>query len=90
MPDSRHFFVFALLRNAVRQRRSERHNSSPHKPQTLERNVVLGGQALSFRFRSMTKHDWQGKHYQPLWGAFVSAKRHFDPAEILTPGQGIF
>jgi cytokinin dehydrogenase len=29
-------------------------------------------------------------HYQPLWGAFVSAKRHFDPSEILTPGQGIF
>jgi FAD/FMN-containing dehydrogenase len=37
----------------------------------------------------MTKQDWQ-KHYQPLWGAFVSGKRHFDPAEILAPGQGIF
>ena len=30
------------------------------------------------------------KHYQPMWGAFVSAKRHYDPDGILTPGPGIF
>jgi len=89
VPDSDHFFVFALLRNAI-----------PPTPERIAELVAanrilfaraeeLGGKRYPFDSVPMTKHDWQ-KHYQPLWGAFVSAKRHFDPAEILTPGQGIF
>jgi FAD/FMN-containing dehydrogenase len=89
VPDSRHFFVFALLRNAV--------PPTPHRAAQLiadnrtlfERATALGGKRYPFDSVPMTRHDWQ-KHFQPLWGAFVSAKRHFDPDEILTPGQGIF
>jgi FAD/FMN-containing dehydrogenase len=55
----------------------------------FERATMLGGKRYPFDSVPMTRHDWQ-KHYQPLWGAFVRAKRHFDPDEIMTPGQGIF
>jgi cytokinin dehydrogenase len=89
VPDSRHFFVFALLRNAVPPT-PERVTQLVAANRTLfERAVMLGGKRYPFDSVPMTRHDWQ-KHYQPLWGAFVSAKRHFDPDEILTPGQGIF
>ncbi|MBA3532579.1 MAG: hypothetical protein H0T73_11700, partial [Ardenticatenales bacterium] len=29
-------------------------------------------------------------HYAPLWNDFAAAKKHYDPAGILTPGQAIF
>ena len=89
VPNSRHFFIFSLLRNAVPPT-PERAAQLVSANRTLfERAVMLGGKRYPFDSVPMTRHDWQ-KHYQPLWGAFVSAKRHFDPDEILTPGQGIF
>lgn len=54
----------------------------------FERAAALGGKRYPFESVPMTKHDWQ-KHYQPLWGAFVSSKRHLDPDGIVTPGPGI-
>lgn len=89
VPDSRHFFIFALLRNAVPPT-PERVAQLVAANRTLfERAVMLGGKRYPFDSVPMTKQDWQ-KHYEPLWGSFVSAKRRFDPAQILTPGQGIF
>lgn len=89
VPDSRHFFVFALLRNAVPPTPERVAELVAANRALFERAVDLGGKRYPFDSVPMTKHDWQ-KHYQPLWGAFVRAKRHFDPDEILTPGQGIF
>ena len=89
VPDSRHFFVFALLRNAVPPTVERATELIADNRTLFERAVMLGGKRYPFDSVPMTRHDWQ-KHYQPLWGAFVSAKRHFDPSEILTPGQGIF
>jgi len=89
VPDSRHFFVFALLRNAVPPTPERAAQLIEDNRTLFERAVALGGKRYPFDSVPMTRHDWQ-KHYQPLWGAFVSAKRHFDPDEILTPGQGIF
>lgn len=89
VPDSRHFFVFALLRNAVPPTPERAAQLIEDNRTLFERTVALGGKRYPFDSVPMTRHDWQ-KHYQPLWGAFVSAKRHFDPDEILTPGQGIF
>jgi cytokinin dehydrogenase len=37
----------------------------------------------------MDRQDWQS-HYELLWGLVAAAKRHFDPDNILGPGQGIF
>jgi len=89
VPDSRHFFVFSLLRNAVPPTPERIGQLIAANRALFERATTLGGKRYPFDSVPMTKHDWQ-KHYQPLWGKFVSAKRHFDPDEIMTPGQGIF
>ncbi len=89
VPNSRHFFVFALLRNAVPPTPERAAQLIADNRRLFERAAMLGGKRYPFDSVPMTRLDWQ-KHYEPLWGAFVSAKRHFDPAGILTPGQGIF
>ncbi|MFH9352417.1 FAD-binding protein [Kitasatospora sp. NPDC017646] len=54
-----------------------------------ERAVQLGGKRyLIGAVPGMTAADWQ-RHYGGLWEQVVQAKRRFDPAGILTPGQGI-
>lgn len=89
VPESRHFFVFALLRNAVPPTPERAAELVADNRELFERAMTLGGKRYPFDSVPMTRHDWQ-KHYQPLWGAFVRAKRHFDPDQILTPGQEIF
>jgi FAD/FMN-containing dehydrogenase len=54
-----------------------------------ERAVELGGKRyLIGAVPGMTGADWQ-RHYGGLWERVERAKRRFDPAGILTPGQGI-
>jgi len=89
VPNSRHFFVFALLRNAIPPTPERTAELIAANRILFDRATSLGGKRYPFDSVPMTKHDWQ-KHYQPLWGAFVRAKRHFDPDNILTPGQEIF
>ena len=89
VPNSRHFYIFALLRNAVPPTPERAAELIAANRKLFERVTMLDGKRYPFDSVPMTKHDWQ-KHYQPLWGAFVSAKRRFDPSVILTPGQGIF
>ena len=89
VPDSRHFFVFSLLRNAVPPTPERAAELVTANRKLYARTVELGGKRYPFDSVPMTRQDWR-KHFQPLWGAFVSAKRHFDPAGILTPGPGIF
>src|SRR5919205_345146 len=89
VPDSRHFFVFALLRNAVPPTPERAAELIADNRTLFERAVTLGGKRYPFDSGPMSPHDWR-KKYQTLWGAFVSAKRHFDPDTILTPGQEIF
>lgn len=89
VPDSRHFFIFSLLRNAVPPTPERAAELVAANRILFDRAVSLGGKRYPNDSVPMTRHDWQ-KHYQPLWGDFVSVKRHFDPSEILTPGQGIF
>ena len=89
VPDSRHFFIFSLLRNAVPPTPERAAELVAANRILFDRAVSLGGKRYPNDSVPVTNHDWQ-KHYQPLWGDFVSVKRHFDPSEILTPGQGIF
>ncbi|MER6302012.1 FAD-binding protein [Kitasatospora sp. NPDC001539] len=54
-----------------------------------ERAVELGGKRyLIGAVPGMTGADWR-RHYGPLWDRVERAKRRYDPAGILTPGQGI-
>ncbi|REE99961.1 FAD-binding protein [Thermomonospora umbrina] len=55
-----------------------------------DRAVGLGGKRyLVGSVPSMTRTDWQA-HYGARWTELVDLKRQYDPAAILTPGQGIF
>jgi cytokinin dehydrogenase len=89
VPDARHFFVFALLRNALPPTPERAAGLVAANRALFERATELGGKRYPFDSVPMTRHDWQ-KHYQPAWGAFVSARHAYDPEGILTPGQGIF
>ncbi|HEX8285920.1 MAG TPA: FAD-binding protein [Pyrinomonadaceae bacterium] len=89
VPDERHFYVFALLRNALPPTPERAAGLVADNRALFERATELGGKRYPFDSVPMTKHDWQ-KHYQPAWGRVVSAKHAYDPDGILTPGQGIF
>ncbi|MFF5449523.1 FAD-binding protein [Streptomyces sp. NPDC012888] len=55
-----------------------------------DRAVALGAKRyLVGSVPSMTRADWQ-THYGTRWTQLCSLKRQYDPAGILTPGQGIF
>jgi FAD/FMN-containing dehydrogenase len=54
-----------------------------------EQNRQLGGKYYTISAVPMTQHDWK-QHFGKNWGKLVSAKRRFDPSNILTPGPGIF
>lgn len=54
-----------------------------------ERAVALGGKRyLIGAIPGMTPADWR-RHYGAQWKAATAAKHRYDPAGILTPGQGI-
>ncbi|MER5351043.1 FAD-binding protein [Kitasatospora sp. NPDC002551] len=54
-----------------------------------DRAVALGGKRyLIGAIPDVTRSDWR-RHYGTRWGRAVAAKHRFDPAGILTPGQGI-
>jgi FAD/FMN-containing dehydrogenase len=89
VPDTRHFFIFSLLRNAIPPTPERTAQLVAANRTLFDRVTALDGKRYPFDSVPVTKHDWQ-KHYQPLWGAFVSAKQHYDPDKILTPGQEIF
>jgi FAD/FMN-containing dehydrogenase len=88
-PVGRHFFCFALLRNALPPTPERAAGLVANNRALFERATELGGKRYPFDSVPMTKHDWQ-RHYQPVWGHLVSAKHTYDPDGILTPGQGIF
>lgn len=55
----------------------------------FERNRNLGGNRYAIDAIPFSQQDWK-QHFNPVWGRLVSAKRRYDPDNVLTPGQGIF
>jgi cytokinin dehydrogenase len=49
----------------------------------------VGGLAYPVGATPLRPSDWQ-RHFGDAWPSFALAKRRYDPAGILTPGQGIF
>jgi cytokinin dehydrogenase len=89
VPNSRRFFLFALQRNAVPPTPERAEELIEANRQLFEQVTVLGGKRYPIDSVPMSPNDWR-QHFQPLWGAFIAAKRLYDPDNILTPGQGIF
>lgn len=49
----------------------------------------LGGYRYPVGAVPVTQPDWV-QHFGPTWPTLAHAKRQYDPANLLTPGQGIF
>ena len=96
VPDERHFFLLALLRFAKDPTDPTRYPTAERVQELIEANrriyhdsTVVGSKRYPIDSVPMEHADW-AQHFDPLWDAFVAAKRYFDPDNILTPGQGIF
>jgi hypothetical protein len=55
----------------------------------FERARDLGGYDYPIGSIPKTHADWR-THFGPEWPFFTAARRRYDPAGILTPGQAIF
>jgi cytokinin dehydrogenase len=89
VPDSRHFFNFELLRNAIPPTQERADALIQANRRLFEQVTAVGGKRYPIDAVPMRQHDWR-HHFQPLWDVFVAAKQRFDPNHILTPGQGLF
>jgi cytokinin dehydrogenase len=91
VPDEEVIFLFAVLRTAAPDSGGALTPGAMLKAnRTLfEQARKLGGYAYPIGSIPMTPKDWR-QHYGPAWPFLVAAKHRYDPAGILTPGQGIF
>jgi cytokinin dehydrogenase len=84
-------FLFAVLRTAAPD--SGGALSTPAmltaNRELFDQARRLGGYAYPIGSIPTTPADWH-QHYGPLWPFLAAARRRYDPAGILTPGQGIF
>jgi cytokinin dehydrogenase len=55
----------------------------------FEEGRALGGYQYPIGSIPMTEGDWR-QHFGPQWPFLAAARQRYDPAGILTPGQGIF
>lgn len=51
--------------------------------------LAVGGTRYPIGLLDFTHDDW-ARHFGDRWPAFQAAKRRYDPANIMTPGPGIF
>ena len=91
VPDEPVIFLFSLLRTAAPD------SGGALDPAVLlsrnralfEQGRALGGYQYPIGSIPMTGADWR-QHYGPRWPFLAAARHRYDPAGILTPGQGIF
>jgi FAD/FMN-containing dehydrogenase len=82
-------FLFAILRTAAPPEDAVVTRMLSDNRRLFEQNRDLGGYRYSVDAIPFSQNDWQ-QHFRPVWGKLVSAKRRYDPDNLLTPGQGIF
>jgi cytokinin dehydrogenase len=89
LPAARDFYLLAILRNAVPSSPARISELIQANRRLFDQCVAVGGKRYPIDSVPMSRQDWE-RHYQPLWSLVVASKQHFDPDNILTPGQGIF
>ncbi|MFN6563910.1 MAG: FAD-binding protein [Nostoc sp. ChiSLP01] len=82
-------FLFSILRTAAPPEDAVVTRMLSDNRKLFEQNRDLGGYKYSVDAIPFDKKDWQ-QHFGRVWGNLVSAKRRYDPDNLLTPGQGIF
>jgi FAD/FMN-containing dehydrogenase len=91
VPDEPVVFLFALLRTAAPDSGgalSAEAMVSANRA-LFERARELGGFEYPIGSIPMTESDWR-QHFGRQWEFLAAARHRYDPAGILTPGQGIF
>jgi cytokinin dehydrogenase len=82
-------FLFAILRTAPPDDASTISKMLTDNRTFFERDRALGGYRYPVDAISFSQADWK-QHFYPEWNKLASAKRRYDPDNLLTPGQGIF
>lgn len=82
-------FLFCILRTAVPPEDAVIKRMLADNRKLFEQNRNIGGYRYSVDAIPFSQKDWQ-QHFHPVWGKLVSAKRRYDPNNLLAPGQGIF
>ena len=89
VPESRHMFKFALLRNTIPPLPERVQQQIAVNRRLYERCRQLGGSRYPIDSVPMEKGDWP-RHFGAAWPQMQAAKQKFDPDGLLTPGQHIF
>ena len=87
LPNSQRFFIFSLLRGVTPGSVSAETMVAQNRC-LFEKVVALGGKSYPVGSLIMQRQDWKN-HFQQGWDNFLQAKSHYDPDNIMTPGQGI-
>lgn len=89
VPDSLHFFIFALLRNSTPATEEQNEKLMRLNRQLFEEARAAGGMRYPVDSVVMQPEDWQ-MHFRSAWELFTMFKQFYDPDRLLSPGQGIF
>ncbi len=89
VPKEEIVFLFAILRTASPPEDAVVTGMLSDNRRLFEQNRDLGGYRYPVDAIPFSQNDWR-QHFRPVWGKLVSAKRRYDPNNLLTPGQGIF
>lgn len=89
VPDESRFFVLSLLRQATPPTTAWVEQLIALNRSIYEQVRAVGGTRYPIDSVPMLAGDWAA-HYGPLWPQAQFSKQHYDPANILAPGQGIF
>ncbi|WP_337906894.1 hypothetical protein [Iningainema tapete] len=87
-PNEQVVFLFTILRTAPLDDAVVRKMLDDNR-RLFERNRSLGGTRYPVDAIEFSQLDWK-QQFRPVWGRLVSAKRRYDPNNVLTPSQGIF
>lgn len=88
LAEEKHTFLFGLLRTASPGSADAATMVAANRA-LYERVRAAGGGRYATGAVPFSRDDWR-RHFGDAWPAFRAAKRTYDPANILTPGQGIF
>lgn len=89
VPDEPRVYLFAILRFTAPPTPALVAAQIAQNRAFFDANTAIGGKLYPIDTVPMTRADWED-HFEPVWGSFEDAKDHFDPHDVLTPGQGIF
>ncbi len=88
VPSSELIWQFDILRTALPTSATAQQMVDDNR-RLFEQARRIGGLEYPVGTTPLSRRDWQ-RHFGDAWPSFVRAKHRYDPAGILTPGQGVF